>query len=56
MSGRVVILNGASSSGKTSIVDAFRAQRAARGELWLVTGIDDYISKLPADFFDIPGT
>jgi chloramphenicol 3-O phosphotransferase len=44
---RVVILNGPSSSGKTTLATAFRAQRAAAGELWLLTGIDDFLAKLP---------
>jgi chloramphenicol 3-O phosphotransferase len=44
---RVVILNGTSSSGKTTIATAFRDQRAAVGDFWLLTGIDDFLSKIP---------
>jgi chloramphenicol 3-O phosphotransferase len=46
-SSRVVILNGASSSGKTTIATAFRDQRAAVGDFWLLIGIDDFLSKVP---------
>jgi chloramphenicol 3-O-phosphotransferase len=44
---KVVILNGTSSSGKTTIATAFRDQRAAVGDFWLLTGIDDFLSKIP---------
>jgi chloramphenicol 3-O phosphotransferase len=47
---RVVILNGASSSGKTTIATAFRDQRAAVGDFWLLIGIDDFLSKIPTDW------
>ena len=44
---RVVILNGASSAGKTTIATGFRDQRAAVGDFWLLTGIDDFLTRLP---------
>jgi chloramphenicol 3-O phosphotransferase len=47
---RVVVLNGASSAGKTTIATGFRDQRAAVGEFWLLTGIDDFLVKLPAEW------
>ena len=47
---RVVILNGASSSGKTTLATGFRDQRAVSGDFWLLTGIDDYLAKLPAEW------
>ncbi len=47
---RVVILNGPSSSGKTTLATAFRDQRAAAGDLWLLTGIDDFLAKLPTEW------
>src|SRR5262245_54178127 len=47
---RVVILNGASSAGKTTLATAFRDQRAVAGDFWLLTGIDDYLAKLPAEW------
>jgi chloramphenicol 3-O phosphotransferase len=47
---RVVILNGGSSAGKTTLATAFRDQRSAVGDFWLVTGIDDCLAKLPAEW------
>ena len=44
--GRVVILNGTSSSGKSTIVSMFIEQRAAKGEWWLPVAIDDFQMKL----------
>jgi chloramphenicol 3-O phosphotransferase len=52
-SGRLVILNGASSSGKTTLATAFRDQQAALGEFWLLIGIDDFLSKLPPEWLDL---
>jgi chloramphenicol 3-O phosphotransferase len=46
----VVVLNGASSTGKTTIATAFRDQRAAAGDFWLLTGIDDALAKLTAEW------
>jgi chloramphenicol 3-O phosphotransferase len=48
-----VILNGASSSGKTTLATAFRDQQAAVGEFWLLIGIDDFLSKLPPAWLDL---
>jgi chloramphenicol 3-O phosphotransferase len=47
---RVVILNGASSSGKTTLAMAFRDQHAKAGDFWLLTGVDDFLSKLPGEW------
>jgi chloramphenicol 3-O phosphotransferase len=49
-SSRVVVLNGASSAGKTTIATGFRDQRAAVGDFWLLTGIDDVLAKLPPEW------
>ena len=49
-SSRVVVLNGASSAGKTTIATGFRDQRAAVGDFWLLTGIDDVLVKLPSEW------
>jgi chloramphenicol 3-O phosphotransferase len=46
----VVVLNGASSAGKTTIASGFRDRRAAVGDFWLLTGIDDILAKLPSDW------
>jgi chloramphenicol 3-O phosphotransferase len=53
--GRVVILNGTSSAGKTTLVDEFLARRHAAGECWLTTGIDDFIARLPDAWHRTPG-
>src|SRR5579862_9241563 len=45
--GRVVILNGTSSAGKSSIARQFRDDRAAAGECWLVIALDDFNDRLP---------
>jgi chloramphenicol 3-O phosphotransferase len=52
-SGRLIILNGASSSGKTTLASAFRDERAAAGEFWLLIGIDDFLSKIPTAWLDL---
>ena len=51
--GRLVVLNGTSSAGKTTLASAFRDERAAGGEFWLLVGIDDVLSKLPAQWLDL---
>lgn len=51
--GRIVILNGASSVGKSSIVEAFRARQADAGAFWWVAGIDDVLSRLGAPWVDV---
>jgi chloramphenicol 3-O phosphotransferase len=48
-SGTVIILNGPSSSGKSSIIKAFQAKRDT---LWICAGIDNlYASVIPQKFF-----
>jgi chloramphenicol 3-O-phosphotransferase len=51
--GRLVVLNGVSSAGKTTLACAFRDARAAVGEFWFLVGIDDVLSKLPAQWVDL---
>ena len=51
--GRLVILNGTSSAGKTTLATAFRDERAAAGDYWLLLGIDDVLSKLPVEWLDL---
>lgn len=53
--GRVVILNGTSSSGKTTLVDLFLARRHKAGDCWLSTGIDECIARLPDAWHRTPG-
>ena len=45
--GRVVVINGTSSAGKTALAEAFQEVRAVAGECWLVFGIDDFMPRLP---------
>lgn len=49
--GRVVILNGTSSAGKSTISQKFCEVRAALGDLWLPVAIDDFNLKLPEQWF-----
>jgi chloramphenicol 3-O phosphotransferase len=51
--GQVVVLNGTSSSGKTSIANAFQAERSQAGELWVVIALDDFIAKLPGRWVEV---
>ena len=51
--GRLVVLNGTSSSGKSTLATAFRDEQARRGEFWLLIGIDDALSKLPYQWVDM---
>ncbi len=51
--GNVVVLNGTSSSGKTSIALAFQELRAARRDCWLLFGIDEYLAKLPGQWLQV---
>ena len=47
----MVILNGTSSSGKSSLAKRFRDDRAALGAPWVIIGLDDYLAKLPVEWF-----
>ncbi len=49
--GRVVISNGTSSAGKSTIVQMFCAARANLGDLWIPIGTDDFNAKLPEQWF-----
>ena len=48
--GRVVVLNGTSSAGKTTLAATIRDRQADAGECWIVLGIDDIFGKLPFAF------
>jgi len=52
--GRVVILNGASSAGKTTLAERFRDLRATEGDCWIIVGLDDFTAMLPWQWFDTP--
>ena len=51
--GQVVVLNGTSSSGKTSTANAFQELRSRAGDLWLVIGLDDFLAKLPGRWVEV---
>ena len=53
MPGRVVVLNGASSTGKSSIVRAFCDRRGAAGEFWFHAGLDDVLAKVSHPWIDV---
>jgi chloramphenicol 3-O phosphotransferase len=48
--GSVIVLNGPSSSGKTTLARALQRRFAADGVCWFVYAIDDYFAKVPADW------
>ena len=48
--GRVVVFNGTSSAGKTTLATNVRDRLAEIGECWVVIGLDDLFAKLPFAF------
>ena len=46
MAGRVVVLNGSSSAGKSSLARALQRRWAGRGEPWVIFGWDDFVPRL----------
>jgi len=48
--GSVIVLNGPSSVGKSTLARALQQQFAAAGECWFILALDDFIGKLPADW------
>jgi len=48
--GSLIVLNGPSSAGKTTLAAALQRRLAADGECWLVYGMDDYFAKIPFDW------
>ena len=52
MSGRVVVLNGASSSGKTTLC---RALQGALAGTWFTFGVDAFLSGSPIDLYEREG-
>ena len=45
--GEVIVLNGASSAGKSTLAVALQAELIAAGECWFVWAVDDFLAKLP---------
>ena len=48
--GSVIVLNGPSSSGKSTLAAALQRRFAAEGECWFVYALDDYIARVPFDW------
>lgn len=48
--GSVIVLNGPSSSGKTTLAAALQRRFAAAGECWFVYAMDDYFARVPFDW------
>ena len=48
--GSVIVLNGPSSSGKTTLARALQRRFAAAGACWFVYAMDDYFSKVPPEW------
>lgn len=53
MTGRVIVLDGTSSSGKTTLATGLRNRFESVGECWVVTGVDDFFNKLPRSWLAI---
>lgn len=49
--GRVIVLNGTSSSGKTTLASKLQARLAAAGECWMLISTDVMFPLLPRSFF-----
>ena len=43
----VIVLNGTSSAGKSTLASSLQAQLADVGECWIVMGLDDFLGRLP---------
>ena len=48
--GSVIVLNGPSSAGKSTLAAALQRRLAAEGECWFVYAMDDYFAKVPFDW------
>jgi Chloramphenicol 3-O-phosphotransferase len=48
--GSVIVLNGPSSSGKTTLATALQRRFSAGNECWFVYAMDDYFAKVPFDW------
>jgi chloramphenicol 3-O phosphotransferase len=51
--GRVIVLNGTTSAGKSTLAKALQRKLADAGEPWLVLGLDDFFARVPAHWFQI---
>ena len=46
--GEVIVLNGTSTAGKSTLAAEMQRQLTGRGRCWVILGIDDFLGKLPA--------
>lgn len=53
MDGRIIMLNGTSSAGKTTLAAALQTELVRAGECWIITGLDDFFSKLPPEWIRV---
>jgi chloramphenicol 3-O phosphotransferase len=44
---QVIVLNGTSSAGKSTLASALQARLADGGECWIVMGLDEFLGRLP---------
>ena len=51
--GRVIVLNGTTSSGKTTLASTLQSQLASAGECWIIIALDDFFAKLPFDWVQL---
>ena len=51
--GKVIVLNGTTSSGKTTLATTLQAQLASVGECWIIIALDDFFAKLPFDWVQL---
>ncbi len=51
--GKVIVLNGTTSSGKTTLATTLQAQLASASECWLIIALDDFFAKLPFDWVQL---
>jgi chloramphenicol 3-O phosphotransferase len=51
--GRVIVLNGMTSAGKSTLARTLQRKLAASGEPWIVIALDDVFARVPADWFQI---
>jgi chloramphenicol 3-O phosphotransferase len=49
----VIVLNGTTSAGKTTLARTLQRELAAAGEPWLVIALDDFFARVPPDWFQI---
>ena len=52
-SGHVIILNGTTSAGKSTLARTLQQKLADLGEPWVVIGLDDFFARSPAEWFQI---